>query len=274
MLAEVTRTGRAIVWLCLLCLLRGESHGLAMATPAAGSESLAEPPFRLASVPAQEQTNGVSYDSSGVRMRAVAPARLAVYRNHPDFDYRRKRPQAKTFWQKLHLWWMSLIYRILASRPLRPFWRILPYAIVTGAFLLVVSRLLKSNLGGLFYQSSGRATGTHEAADENIRTMDFQQLIEVAIREKHFRRAIRLLYLSTLKKLSQTGHIDWKLDKTNHDYLIELGAGSMAQPFADLTRLFEYIWYGEFQLGENEFLIALQRFREFDTLFTAREGQP
>jgi hypothetical protein len=56
--------------------------------------------------------------------------------------------------------------------------------------------------------------------------------------------------LQLLKQLSDSQLIDWQPDKTNQTYLRELATQrpNLRAPFAELTRQFEYVWYGELPL--------------------------
>jgi hypothetical protein len=50
--------------------------------------------------------------------------------------------------------------------------------------------------------------------------------------------------------LSDRGLINWQADKTNHAYLAELPpTGVMRADFRELTRQFEFVWYGELALS-------------------------
>ena len=59
--------------------------------------------------------------------------------------------------------------------------------------------------------------------------------------------------------------IDWKIDKTNHDYLREMTGSPLCQPFAEMTRVFEYAWYGDRLLDETAFQDLQNSAREFQS---------
>ncbi|NUO02845.1 MAG: DUF4129 domain-containing protein, partial [Saprospiraceae bacterium] len=56
-----------------------------------------------------------------------------------------------------------------------------------------------------------------------------------------------------LKKLSQQQLVFWKKDKTNRDYLRELSHTTLHQPFREVTRDFEWAWYGDVVVGKKDF---------------------
>ena len=56
-----------------------------------------------------------------------------------------------------------------------------------------------------------------------------------------------MVYLYTLKLLSDQKIIEWMPSKTNHDYLYEIKNDHFQQQFSTLSYYFEYVWYGDFQ---------------------------
>ncbi|MNE27941.1 hypothetical protein D3C80_1213650 [compost metagenome] len=53
--------------------------------------------------------------------------------------------------------------------------------------------------------------------------------------------------------MSEKHLIVWDVEKTNTDYLYELQNQSQKEDFAYLSYLYNYIWYGEFELDEATF---------------------
>jgi hypothetical protein len=86
----------------------------------------------------------------------------------------------------------------------------------------------------------------------------------VAVTSGQYNRAIRLHYLKTLKKLSDKGLIDWRINKTNHDYIQELNKTAIAPAFRRLTFLFEYFCYGDFTMHEADYREASTQFSTFE----------
>lgn len=82
--------------------------------------------------------------------------------------------------------------------------------------------------------------------DEDIHEMDFLPEIDIAVEQKDYKRAIRLVYLFALKLMSDHTIIEWLPSKTNHDYLYEIRSEKFQQNFSKLSYFFEYVWYGDF----------------------------
>jgi len=76
----------------------------------------------------------------------------------------------------------------------------------------------------------------------------------------NYRNAIRYLYLDSLKNLSASNKIDWDFQKTNSDYYRELKDPTLKNLFKKVSYLYDYVWYGEFDLNETSFKEAQSEF--------------
>ena len=115
------------------------------------------------------------------------------------------------------------------------------------------------------YAKSGVAEVPAQAESLSANT-DFSKLISQAISNKNYRLAIRYHYLQLLQKLSAKGIIEIAADKTNHEYVMELGGKPYKKDFATLTLLYEYAWYGEFEIDEQHFGSIQNKFKMFNTV--------
>jgi hypothetical protein len=66
-----------------------------------------------------------------------------------------------------------------------------------------------------------------------------------------------------LKELTDKNLIHWQIDKTNNDYTIELSKSKFSSQFNELALLYEYIWYGDFDLNEERFKSTIEKFNAF-----------
>lgn len=74
----------------------------------------------------------------------------------------------------------------------------------------------------------------------------------------HFREAIRHLYLALLSRLHREGVIDYDPTKSNWEYLLAFkGGGDTKTAFRELTRRFDFAWYGN--LGIDALAYAMFR---------------
>ena len=86
----------------------------------------------------------------------------------------------------------------------------------------------------------------YEVTEDTIYGIDFAQLIERAWTRKDYRETLRLLYLQTLKRLSDHQHIQWQPFKTPTQYTYEYRNAD----FRKMTNLFIRVRYGNFEANE------------------------
>jgi Domain of unknown function (DUF4129) len=104
---------------------------------------------------------------------------------------------------------------------------------------------------------------TTEDNTEDIHSMAFESALDKAIRLKNYKLAVRILYLETLKKLSDKQLIDWKINKTNWDYVRELGNSNLKPGFRQITNSFDYVWYGNFNIDASTFALMQEKINLF-----------
>lgn len=88
---------------------------------------------------------------------------------------------------------------------------------------------------------------------EDIRLISPEVLIQEALIQKDYRLAIRWNYISILKKLSIHSLIEFRPYKTNYDYQQELKNTSFFREFRRASRVYEFVWYGETAISEDEY---------------------
>lgn len=213
----------------------------------------------MASLSVQGEPYPILHDSSYVDIRSFDPESLEEYRNDPDFQYD---PQVvELSWLKrIGEWFGSLFPSGTGSA----FWNIFGYLLAGAAFFIIIFGILKLKPAGFFTRGGkGETQLEFEELDDNIHEMDFESLIREAASEQSFRRGVRLLYLETLKELTQHEWIDWQKHKTNQDYQLELAGTGIRSAFDDLTLRYEYVWYGDFPIDQQGFRAMEGIFRGF-----------
>ena len=102
-----------------------------------------------------------------------------------------------------------------------------------------------------------------EILGEDIFEVDFERETSKAISQQNYRLAVRLFYLRTLRDLSHLSLIEYKHERTNSEYLAQLAGTNYYREFFQLTRDFEYVWYGQFELTSDEFHQVQNDFSRF-----------
>ncbi len=145
--------------------------------------------------------------------------------------------------------------------------RNLMWFLMIGSFVAVVIWFLVSSNVKLFKKRPVSTTNSeNHSIAENIFEIDYNEEIYKAVNKGNYRLAIRLMYLQLLKDLSQKGIIKYKQERTNNDYVAQLSNTSYYKSFFQLTRNFEYVWYGQFEIKSEAFKIMQNSFVSFKNM--------
>ena len=118
---------------------------------------------------------------------------------------------------------------------------------------LIAKTLLKKEGNWVFGRSTDSLDIATASIEVDLLTTDFDNLIEKAMQVSDYRLATRYYYLKTLKKLTHKGIIDWDPEKTNYDYYQEIKEEGIQKQFQYISYLYNYSWYGEFELDTTAY---------------------
>lgn len=203
-------------------------------------------------------------DSTKVTVRQIDRQAVETYSKQKEFVYDDVAPKNLSWWDKFWRWIWDLIRSIFQGDSLGGvFLKYLLIVLAIGIVAFVVTKLIGLDLR-LISRKSKAVEVPYEESLENIHEIDFDDQLERTIADGNYRLAVRLLYLKTLKHLSDREIINWQPDKTNQTYVHEVHNEKYKREFAQLTHRFEYIWYGEFFIDKNGFEPIAQSFQQFN----------
>ncbi|MGJ1415117.1 DUF4129 domain-containing protein [Sphingobacterium multivorum] len=99
--------------------------------------------------------------------------------------------------------------------------------------------------------------------ERNLMNSNLEPYIQEAIAQRNYALGIRYLQLLNIQKLAQSDHIKWKLSKTNAEFTQEIQNEELRRGFAECTRIFDYVWFGQFELTEDNFNQYQQLFHQY-----------
>lgn len=175
-----------------------------------------------------------------------------------DFNYTTSKPK-KTGWDGLAKWLRDL-FGSQTGAWAGIFIKIFGFLVAGFILYLVISYFVSSDGNFIFRKKQKSIAIEDEEIIENIHEIDFTERLRKAELQKEFRSAIRYQFLIILKKLSDKKQIDWNVEKTNHDYLKELKSEQAKTYFSELLYIFEYVWYGEFDINEETYQQLKKKF--------------
>ena len=130
------------------------------------------------------------------------------------------------------------------------------FFLILGVALLVFFVLKATGTGtNSLFRGRSRVKEKIDATveDVDIHGIDYEGQIRQAKTNKDFRLAVRLWFLRSLKELSDGELIKWTIDKTNSDYYYEIKDKELKEDFSRVSLMYEYIWYGDFSIGESDY---------------------
>ena len=149
-------------------------------------------------------------------------------------------------WLRQNPWVVRLLYLLIGA------------VVLAGIYLVVVRNKL------FIFYSPARNRDTVENLEGPAEDTDFSASIEAAILANDFRSAVRYLYLKSLAIAGKRKLIRLNMQSTNHDYLNQMSMHPLKDSFRFLTEVFETVWYGGFEIRQEQFQLIKEK---FDQLF-------
>ncbi len=218
------------------------------------------------SIPISENREVVYDLDSQKEVQQFDQDKIQEYRSQDAFNYTEYQ-EVDNWWTRFKKWVGQLLqrfFRWLSGGEITGFWagvlQILPYVVVIGVLFLLGWLFLKVNPKDMLFEKQEPPQIELTEDEDIIQNQDIQQLINQALQSNNYRLAIRYYYLFVLKKLSDLELINWESQKTNTDYIKELGDAKLKDQFRIITRLYDYIWYGSFEVNEKSYQQAEKEF--------------
>ncbi len=220
-------------------------------TIVAGSESSAVDTVATDSSEGQKATDSVVF-------RNIPDSVLQRYKKDKDFAYADdpaywvKEPvkHEKNFWDYLFEWINSRWFRGVI------------YALLGGILVFALYKIVVENKLYLFY-TAPKKTAQEESRPADADTIDPEAGIKEAIAMGDRRLAIRYMYLKALRRLQEKGLIELSAQATDRQYVEAMQDHALGRNFRFLTNAYEYVWYGGFNLSQEQFASLQEQFEHF-----------
>lgn len=173
---------------------------------------------------------------------SVDTLRIAEWRTKPEFDYTVEfKGSSFSIWDWFTDRFNQIMQNLFGDISLGYTGEIIWYVLGFGAIVAIIVYTLYRHPELLRWRSKKNAENDGYIVEEdNIYGIDFPSTIDQALKVGNYREAVRLVYLQTLRHLSDAGKIDWQPAKTPSQYLNEY----TGRPFHHLTTTFVRIRYG------------------------------
>ncbi len=208
----------------------------------------------------QDSDNTEEVSEQVLTLRQVDRETWEKIKRDKRFLYKKKKPKKKKKKSKKRSWSMfdglgdffnsKLVKGIL-------------YFLLAG-FLIYIIYLFIRNNNISFKRNIKDDLIEQEAPWEDVKRFDDWELaLQNALRSGDYRLATRIYYLHTLQLLDRQEFIQYRDDRTNWFYVHKLAGLDVQDKFIGLTKSFDYIWYGEYQINKEQFDILQIQFQNF-----------
>lgn len=209
---------------------------------------------------AQKDSLAVQYDTGELEVQQISEEDLEAFKNDPKFDYEVVDTNP-SWWTDFKTWIGNLFQRFFewifgaekAADALAVFLRIVPYILLALLVYILIRFFMNANASASENGTQHKAYVGLSEEEHIIKNEDIQVLIQKALDAKNYRLALRYSYLYMLQLMSEQEVIDWQLQKTNHDYENEIQKPDLKKAFSKITRLYDYVWYGDFDIDESQY---------------------
>ena len=182
------------------------------------------------------KTDSIVYDTE----------KIAAYQADRRFDYDSQLELPDYSWFDMLSQWFN---RLLNSIFRGSFEENITKPVMIMLFFLAIVAIvvfLYKKLPELFMRNRRDKAIPYDIEEENIHRIDFDREISSALDSKDYRLAVRLVYLQTLRLLSDNKQINWQIHKTPTEYLYEVKDKDIKSPFRELTNNFLQVRYGNY----------------------------
>ncbi|WP_179319560.1 DUF4129 domain-containing protein [Winogradskyella helgolandensis] len=224
---------------------------------------------------AQQSEQSVYYDDTTIEKQHISEDDLEAYKADDDFNYTEVEPE-ENFFDKVSRWFQNILTKFweaifgvgTATGFLYFVFTILPYLLLGLLVFLLVRFFLKVNSNNLIIKARKQGSILFSEEEQIIKNEDIPSLINDAVNQKNYRLAIRYYYLLSLKYLTESENILWQPQKTNEDYINEINQDHLKVDFKNITRIYDYVWYGEFDVDAVKFETLKHPFEHLNNTIT------
>jgi len=211
--------------------------------------------------PKQQLT--VKIDSGKITPSEFDKAAIRNYAEQKEFKYDKAQAEQFSLWDRFWTWFWRMISNLFQGVTVNPISRYFFIGLGVAIAAFIIFKVIGAD--SIFSKKSKETILPYDILNENIHEINYEQELQRLVAEGKYRLAVRLLYLRALKKLSDAEIIQWQPDKTNYNYLMEIGQPELKSEFSQLTHQFDYIWYGDFPVDATKFEPIIQSFNHFNS---------
>ena len=171
-------------------------------------------------------------------------------------SFPQRRADTRLFKSDEDFWYANAIFKKRVEKKKfqdTSIYQTLLWLVVVGGFIAFLIIYLSNSNISLFRKSKTMTRLEGDVATDDIFAINYNSEIEKAVAGGNYRLAVRLLFLRLLRGMSERNIIQYTHDRTNLDYLLQVHHAPWYQQFFRITRNYEYVWYGQFDIDQSKF---------------------
>lgn len=204
--------------------------------------------------------------AAALHYRKVPHADLQRFLQDPQFHYVKQQYETLSFWKQLLQGIRHFFQKLFGYAPSGQVIEFFIYALIIAFLIWAVIKLVGMDYVKAVIKPSAKVMSSYAPDHAQLSQENMEKALEEAKAQQDWKRVIELQYLLSLKALAASGQLELEKGKTNQDYVYELRSPKLKEPFIQLSRIFEYVWYGDFELqdatrahAESHFQALLQQ---------------
>jgi hypothetical protein len=190
-------------------------------------------------------------------IRSLKSKKEFAYANDPRSWEKEPEPQIQARENSKGFW--DYFYEFFSMKTIRT----ITYGVLIVFFLFVIYRIIVVNKLFLFHTFRKTKLASASAEDADITDHNLDEKIKQAIAAREHRMAVRYMYRKALQLLNERQWIRYHSDGTNYEYVNQMSGRKQANEFGFLTQVYDYVWYGEFAITDEQFEIVHKNFSHF-----------
>ena len=203
----------------------------------------------------------VRYDSTIVKLSLPTKSAEEKVFKEVNLDFAKKVEDKDIgLWDRFWNWILELLFGKADYETRQSAQNIVLWILAIAGISLIIWLLTRSEFTSFLRGNTKNTPFNFSDLEEDISSIDFNARISKATDGGDYRLAIRWLYLKQLYVLNEKKAINYQPYKTNIDYSNELSKTSFLQNFKSISRIYDYVWYGQY-------LIDVKVYQGFETEF-------
>ena len=221
-------------------------------------------------LPIIAQTQAVTYDSVIVKTIKPTTSQEEKVFSQVNLDFAKKveNKNQDSLWDRFWDWLTDLIFGNSSEDSKANMFSVFLWTLAVAGIIIIIWLLTRTEFTSFLRGNTKNTAFNFSDVEEDISSIDFNTRIKKAIDDTDYRLAIRWHYLKQLNILNETKIIHYEPFKTNIDYGFELAKSPHQQAFTNVSRIYDYVWYGKYDITSIDYEKLEKQFKTFEEKIT------